>query len=79
MHMWSLTVAQQKHNNLLSHSNSVVCLSFEPSWKDLLAAWALNPFMAVAFWVCVSFHVVTHEKSVYMISVDMSDRKIKGK
>lgn len=75
--MRSLTVAQQKHNNLLSHSNLMVCLSSEPSWKELLAAWALNPFMAVAFWICVSFHVVRHEKSMYMISVAMSDRKIK--
>lgn len=51
----------------------MVCLSSEPSWKELLAAWALNPFMAVALWICVSFHVVRHEKSMYMISVAMSD------
>lgn len=75
--MWSLTVAQQKHNNLLSHSNSVVCLSSELQLEG--AAGAVNPSVAVALWACTAFHAVIHAQSVYGIHVGMSGRKVESK
>lgn len=68
--MWSLTVAQQKHNNLLSHSNSIVCLSC--SWKELFGLLTLLWLLYSRF---MHLFMCWYMRNHHIWFVWMSDRK----